>query len=121
YLDLRPGFFVDPRGTAHPRRAIRKQGFKHCFAEKDLYTTRLGIEESKNIEKHFFGQIDNTGCRAVDLISNFCHGSVGGDTFQNLVMYMSTQKLRTIKGLEWLALQSGAKEKNMVLSMMIQF
>jgi hypothetical protein len=121
YLDFNPGFFVDPRGIAHARRAVRKQGFRHCFAEKDLYTTRFGVEESKNIEKHFFGQIDNTGCRDVDLIGNFSHGSVGGEAFQNLVMYMSTQKLRTIKGLEWLALQSGAKDKSMILSLMIHF
>jgi hypothetical protein len=70
YLDFKPGFFVDPRGVAHARRAFRKLGFKYCFAEKDLYTTRFGVEESKNIEKHFFGQIDNTGCRVVDLIGN---------------------------------------------------
>jgi hypothetical protein len=120
YLDFQPGVFVDPRGIAHPRRAVQKKGFKHCFAEKDLYTTRFGAQESKNIEKHFFGQIDNTGCRAVELVTNFSHGSVGGEAIQNLVMYMSTQKLRTTKGLEWLALQSGAKDKTLILSLMVQ-
>jgi hypothetical protein len=119
YLDFQPGYIVDPRGISHPRRAVRRQGFGLCFAEKDLYTTRFGAEESKNIEKQFFGQIDNTGCRAVDLIANFSHGSAGGDVFQDLVMYMSTQKLRTPKGLEWLALQSGAKDKALILSLMI--
>jgi hypothetical protein len=121
YLDFKPGFIVDPRGVAHAQRAVRKRGFKHCFAERDLYTTRFGAEESRNIEKHFFGEIDNTGCQAVDLISNFSHGSVGGEGFQNLMMYLSTQKLRTIKGLEWLALQSGAKDKSTILSLMIKF
>ena len=87
YLDFKPGFFVDPRGIAHARRAIRRQGFKHYFAEKDLYTTKFGAEESKNVEKHFFGEIDNTGCRAVDLFDNFSHSSIDGDAFQNLVMY----------------------------------
>src|SRR5437763_12150775 len=53
YLDLRPGYFVDSRGIAHPKRPVRRQGFKLCFAEKDLYTTKFGAEESKNIEKHF--------------------------------------------------------------------
>src|SRR5712692_3266380 len=120
YLDFQPGSFADQRGIVHPRRALRRQGFRLCCAEKDLYTTRFGAEESKNIEKHFFGQIDNTGCQAVGLFTNFSHGSVGGDAFQNLVMYMSTQKLRTIKGLEWLALQSGAKDKSLILSLMIQ-
>lgn len=120
YLKLQPGFIVDSRGIVHPRRVVRRQGFKYCFAEKDLYTTRFGAEESKNIEKHFFGQIDNDGCQAAERFSNFTFGSVVGDDFQKLVMYMSTQKLRTVKGLEWLSLQSGAKNKNMILSLMIQ-
>jgi hypothetical protein len=115
YLDFSPGSFVDPRGKSHPRRAVRRQGFRCCFAAEDLYTTKFGAEESKNIEKLFFGQIDNTGSRAVDLMSNFSHGSVGGKTFEQLLKYMSTQKLRTIKGLEWLALQTGATDKNRIL------
>jgi hypothetical protein len=32
---------------------------------------------------------------------------------------VSTQKLRTVKGLEWLALQSGAKDKGLILSLMV--
>jgi hypothetical protein len=121
YLDFRPGEFIDPRGVAHPNPAVRRQGFKFCFAEKDLYTTRFGAEESKNIEKNFFGEIDNTGSRAVEFFANFAHTEIDGDAFQNLLMYMSTQKLRTVKGLEWLALQSGAKNKNQILSLMIQW
>lgn len=121
YLDFQPGFFVDSKSIAHARPAVRKQGFKHCFAAKDLYTTRFGAEESKSIEKHFFGQIDNIGSRAVDVFDNFSYTSVDGEAFQNLVMYMSTQKLRTIKGLEWLAAQSGARDKGRVLALMIKF
>ena len=34
---------------------------------------------------------------------------------------MSTQKLRTVKGLEWLAIQTGAKDKQQVLSFMIKW
>jgi len=120
YLDFHPGFIVDSRGIAHTRRAVRRLGLKLCFAEKDLYTTTFGAEQSKSIEKDFFGQIDNVGCRAVGRFVDFSHGSVGGDAFQDLVKYMSTQRLRTIKGLEWLALQSGAKDKSLVLSLMIQ-
>jgi len=120
YLDLHPGHFVDSRGIAHPKRPIRRQGFRLCFAEEDLYTTRFGAEESKNIEKHFFGQIDDKGSRAVEVFTNFDHTSMEDGAFQNLLMYMSTQKLRTVKGLEWLALQSGAKDKGLVLSLMIK-
>ena len=35
YLDFQPGFFVEPRGIVHPQRAVRRQGFRLCFAEKD--------------------------------------------------------------------------------------
>lgn len=119
-MDFQPGFFVDSRGIAHAQRSIRRHGFRLCFAEKDLYTTRFGAEESKNIEKHFFGEIDSTGCQAVGLFENFTYGSVDGNALQNLMMYMSTQKLRTIKGLEWLALQSGAKDKSLILQLMIR-
>ena len=120
YLDFQPGFFVDPNGVANPRRAVRWQGIKHCSAEKDLYTTKFGVEESRNIEKHFFGQIDNDGSRAVEFFTNFSHSFFDGDAFNNLLMHMSTQKLRTIKGLEWLVLQSGIRNKQTILSLMIE-
>ena len=120
YLDLQPGYFVDPRGISHSKRALRRQGFRMCFAEKDLYTTRFGAEESKNIEKHFFGDIDAKGSQAVEFFANFAHTGMEDRAFQNLLMYMSTQKLRTIKGLEWLALQSGAKDKTLILSLMVE-
>ncbi|HTD68388.1 MAG TPA: DUF4238 domain-containing protein [Candidatus Limnocylindria bacterium] len=120
YLDLRPGYFVDPRGIAHSKRALRRQGFRKCFAEDNLYTTKFGAEESKNIEKHFFGEIDDKGSCSVDFFAKFDHTGMEDGAFQNLVMYMSTQKLRTPKGLEWLALQAGTKDKNAILSLMTQ-
>ena len=73
----------------------------------------------------FFSGANKTSRSAFDnevnLMSSFAHGSVGGDSIKDLVTYMSAQKLRTIKGLEWLALQSGAKDKTMILSLMIHF
>jgi hypothetical protein len=45
-LDFAPGFIVDSGGIVRARRAVRRQGFRRCFAEKDLYTTRFGAEES---------------------------------------------------------------------------
>src|ERR1700677_3092155 len=121
YLDFQPGFLIGSNGIICPRLDVRRKGFKHCFAQKDLYTTRFGAVESKNIEKNFFGQIDDMGCKAVELFTDFSHGKVGGEAVNELMMYMSTQKLRTVKGLEWLALQLGAKDKNTILSLMIHF
>src|SRR5260221_3744930 len=75
YLDLNPGTFVDPRGISHARKAQRRQGFKYCFAESDLYTTHFGSTESTAIEQHFFGDIDRNGRRAVDYFTTFVHPS----------------------------------------------
>jgi hypothetical protein len=121
YLDFQPEKFKDSKGILHSDRAVRRQGFRLCFAEDDLYTTRFGAEESKNIEKHFFGEIDNNGSKAVEYFTNFENMSSDGEkAFQNLMQYMSTQKLRTIKGLEWLAIQTGAQDKRQILSLMIR-
>ena len=120
YLNFQPGFLVDPMNTVRFRRAIKRQGPGLCFAQEDLYTTVFGAKEYKTIEKDFFGQIDSDGSRAVEFIANFSHTSFDEKAFENLLVHMSTQKLRTVKGLEWLALQSGAKDKRMILALMIE-
>ena len=68
YLDLCPGTFTDPRGVVHAGRAVRRLGFKHCFAEDNLYTAKFGKEESTRIEQIFFGQIDSRGKKAVEYL-----------------------------------------------------
>jgi hypothetical protein len=97
YLDLKPQKFVDGRGVVHPKRAVRRLGFKHCFAEDDLYTTRFRSAVSTAIEQHFFGAIDRNGRQAVEYFERFEHPSANGEAFHNMMMYMSTQKLRTPK------------------------
>lgn len=121
YLDLKPGIFVDPRGVVHPRRAVRKQGFRYCFTEQDLYTTYFGAEESTKIEQIFFGAIDSKGKRGVEYFADFAHPSVDGDAFHNMMMYMSTQKLRTPKGLGWLSAQARTSDRDQVLRIMMKF
>lgn len=120
YLNLKPGVFHDPRGIAHPIRSVRRLGFSHCFAEKDLYTTRFGAEESTKIEQVFFGQVDSKGRNAVEYFTNFTHPSVDGDAFNNMIIYMSTQKLRTPKGLDWLSNRVGTSDKNQILNLMLE-
>ncbi len=120
YLDLNPGVFTDPSGIVRKRRAVRRLGFSHCFVEKDLYTTRFGVEESTKIEQIFFGQIDHKGRDAAEYFTNFAHPSVNGDAFNDMVLYMSTQKLRTPKGLDWLSNKSGATDQHQILNLMLQ-
>lgn len=120
YLDLKPGTVTDSRGVVHTKKSVRRSGFKHCFAEKDLYTTRFGSEESTKIEQMFFGSIDSKGRDAVEYWANFTHPSVNGDAFENMMLYMSTQKLRTPKGLGWLSGRVGTTDRDRVLSDMLE-
>lgn len=120
-LDLKPGKFEDPRGISHPKRAVRRLGFRHCFAEKDLYTTRFGLNESTAIEERFFGKIDNDGRQAVQYFDEFSHLSVDEAAFVNLMLYMSTQKLRTPKGLGWLGMKAQMSDRQNILRLMLEF
>lgn len=120
YLDLKPDVFIDPRGTIHQKLNPRRQGFKNCFAKEDLYTTSLGGVTSTEIEQHFFGDIDRNGHKAVDYFESFAHPSIGEDEYNHMVLYMSTQKLRTPKGLEWLSNKVGTTDKNLILGLMLK-
>jgi hypothetical protein len=120
-LTLTPSVFVDPRGVSHTAKAVRRLGFTHCFAEKDLYTTMFGDEISTKIEQLFFGEIDKRGREAVEYFTSFKHPSINGDAFNNLMIYMSTQKLRTPKGLAWLSNTAKIKDKHGLLRIMLEF
>ena len=116
YLDLRPESFVDGKGRVHERTGLHRWGFKFCFAERDLYTTQFNGVDSTEIEKQFFGAIDREGRKAVEYYTNFAHPWDGGNALQELMMYMSTQKLRTPKGLGWLREVTGATDRNLLLA-----
>lgn len=120
YLDLKPGTITDTRGVSHKRNACRKIGMKRCFAERDLYTTRLGAEESTKIEQEFFGVIDRRGRNAIQYLADFAHPWDGSDFFNDTMMYMSTQKLRTPKGLGLLRSEIGSADHQSALQVMIE-
>jgi hypothetical protein len=90
-----------------------------------LYTTRFGSEESTKIEEIFFGKIDRNGPQAVDYFATFAHPSMNNEAFQRLMLYMSTQKLRTPKGLGFLSQEAQKVEqtidRNKVLRIMLRF
>lgn len=113
--DLKPASFRDGRGTRRQRKALRRTGTRHCFASDDLYTPRFGGMESRELERVFFGKVDTHGKEAVEFFAEFDHDRVSGDALENLMMYMSTQKLRTPKGLDWLVAQAGVRDRGDVL------
>ncbi len=123
YLNLNPPVFFDSKGRAHTGKAVRKLGFRYCFTEKDLYTINFRGVESKIIEQYFFGEIDRRGRLAVEQCAKFSHPWNGSDFFNDLLLYMSTQKLRTPKGLAWLCDQAasrGITDRNSILALMTQ-
>lgn len=120
YLNLRPEVIVDSKGRPHTMNPIRRLGPKHCFVEENLYTARFGSDESTRIERMFFGAIDADGREAVEYFSNFTHPSAKGEFLKNMLLYMSTQKLRTPKGLGWLANTLGTTDRESTLHFMLE-
>jgi hypothetical protein len=114
YLDLQPERVVS-KGRVHHREAIRRLGTKNCFMQRDLYTTKFGAWRSVDIERLFFGRIDTRGRKAVEYFANFKHPSVDHDAFQDMMLYLSLQKLRTPKGLAQLAELVRLSDHNAVL------
>jgi hypothetical protein len=103
YLDLNPEP-MERDGHKYTRKALRYLGPASCFAQDDLYTTKWGVEENFDIEKFFFGKVDTNGKSAVQFFSDFRFDHPGQhDAYEGLMNYMSVQKLRTPKGLRWLA------------------
>lgn len=97
------------------RRPIRK-----CFVEEDLYTLRFGGITSTAIEQFLFGVIDDRGSAAVAYWESFSHPSVDARALEGLLLYMSTQKLRTPKGLDWLAQKVDSTNPNDILPAMVE-
>jgi Protein of unknown function (DUF4238) len=121
YLNLAPGTLTDSRGVVHQRKAIRRLGLKRCFFQEDLYTAKLASIDSTEIERLFFGSIDSNGRHAVEHFTEFEHMKPGQhEAIQALMMYMSTQKLRTPKGLNWLSEKVKTGNRNIILQEMMR-
>lgn len=120
YLDTRPE--TKTQGSATwTRRHLLHWGPALCFAQDDLYTTHWGGVEDREIERSFFGAIDENGKAAVEYFSDFAHPSAHDRHVRHLLRYMSTQKLRTPKGLGWLRDQMRAPDPNVTLLTLTEF
>ena len=114
YLDLDPETIVSNK-YKYTRQALLRWGPSNCFCSHDLYTTRFENWQSTEIEQKFFGKIDSAGRDAVDHFTAFQHPAIDHKAFYDLLIYMSTQKLRTPKGLTYLANLVNTNDKNLVL------
>jgi hypothetical protein len=75
----------------------------------------MGADQQHGNRTFFFGKLDGDGSKAVDYFGNFQHPSANGPLFQTFMRYMSVQKLRTPKGLSWVASLNNAPHKNVTL------
>ncbi len=102
YLDLKPDEIIR-EGHRYRRKALMKWSPKLCFARNDLYTVDWGDSANVDIEKFFFGRLDQSGPSGIQYFTSFQHPSLDEKAFNALLRYMSVQRLRTPKGLGWLS------------------
>lgn len=114
YLDLKPEPF-NANGRLLKPRAQWLRGPKHCFAQDDLYTTEFGGVGNTEIERFFFGELDNAAPSAFDYWANYDHTEINSEAFHTFLTYVSLQRLRTPRGLEWLRRILGNSHRSRVL------
>jgi hypothetical protein len=115
YLDLSPETVRSPGGKVYQRRALLRWGPARCFCRDDLYTVKLGNWSTDGIERRFFGRVDHDGERAVAFFANYGLREGAGKAYQDLVIYMDAQRLRTPRGLDWLTRAAGASDNRLAL------
>lgn len=120
YLDLKPEM-IERDGHRWARRDLRTLGTNNCFAQDDLYTTRWGQIENVDIEKFFFGGLDTAGKEAVEAYAEYSINDKTHANFHTFIRYMSVQKLRTPKGLDWLSAFTRSRNMNVTLHTLQRF
>ena len=101
-LDLSPEKKILNNGRVVRFNDRFKLPTSNCFVETDLYTTFFGSDINDEIERRLFGSIDDRGARAVKAFL----GSDFGERhkrFLDLFRFIDAQKIRTPKGLDWIA------------------
>jgi Protein of unknown function (DUF4238) len=119
YLRLKPEEFRDSKGKVHYANPLKRRFPSKCFAEDDLYTAKFRGLASRDIERIFFGAIDSKGKDAVDHFINYQYPDWRGEPVFDLMQYMTTQRMRTKKGLDWLAKQINSDDTNQILRRMV--
>ena len=111
YLDLQPDKKVLPDGRVIQMNDLHHFPTSLCFSNTDLYSTFFGKFINDEIERRLFGQIDNSGARAVRA---FCSDDISlwQRHFQEFFEYLDAQKIRTPKGLCWIRNQYPSLSQN---------
>jgi len=101
YLELDPEKIELADGRVITKNSMNKRAPAKCFYQTDLYTTFFGDYINDEIERILFGQVDDSGARAVRA---FLGTEMRGwhDYFRKFFSYIDIQKIRTPKGLDWI-------------------
>jgi hypothetical protein len=118
YLDLEPDTVISPGGTKYQRRALLRWGPLRCFCVDHLYTLKLGQWSTDTIERRFFGPIDAHGEKAVAFFLQYGMRDGVHEAFESMMPYMSAQRFRTRRGLDYLAHVTNVRNQNVVLAFM---
>lgn len=114
YLDLSPEQATLANGKVVTHRALFDWPTAKCFRQRDLYSTFFLTDVNDEIERKLFGQIDSRGADAVRAyVANDVNGWI--ENFEAFFSYIDAQKLRTPKGLAWLAAQYPSLRHNELL------
>ena len=103
-LDMKPDVFRDKTGNVKAvGRSILDKGPNAWFFESELYTVRAFGTVNDDIETMLFGAIDLAGKAAIEALVNEDWDGMH-KTYPDVFEYMDAQRLRTPKGLAFLAL-----------------
>jgi hypothetical protein len=110
YLDLHPET-VTTGAKTYTRKSLLRWGPSRCFYKDDFYTLSFGKQTTDEMEKMFFGPIDNFGRDAVSQFAEFEEiGEGTGKAFQTLTAYMGAQRFRTPRGLDELRTRASRRD-----------
>lgn len=121
YLTLQPQYVMDDTGRRRQLPERRRRSVRDCFVERDLYSLQFGSFVSTRIEREFFGDVDRNGAAAVNWWSRFDRTSFDRTAVAGLLDFMSSQKLRTPKGLAWIGDQLRTDDPAAILGLMTQW
>lgn len=118
YLDLKPDTFTTADGRVVTDRALKPKGASKCFSEDDLYTRWFGEERNTQVEGIFFGGIDRNAIDSVRYFEDFDHTEINYEAYRNMMPYLGAQRVRTPRGMAWIATELGINDKNQLLEAM---
>jgi hypothetical protein len=121
YLHKEPRTVRGGRGRRITRPEVERRALRNSFAERDLYTLTFRNIRSTDLERLFFGRIDRLGRKAVNFWTSYDRTQYAGEALQPLLIYLSTQRLRTPKGLDWLARQIDSWNPMVTLAAVVRF